>query len=401
MGGMGYLVAPGNYAKPDSTEYVPVPNLQSRDNEYVLQVIEPIEETAYVDEAKLIAVDHPIGTEVYPNEMMAVNIEPPDFELFCFKNIVEPIGAVDHRAVDVTKEISAIDRRYAGATEPDRRFIGLAEEHFVELDFGNRLEAVSPEARLVLFLYGWVEYGYSSTNFAASQAGMRLQAPSISVYRDGEWVELYHEVGYPAGIRHTMTLDVTGKVLPGDRRIRISSNMELYWDRIFVAPVLEGLELGVREVSVKSADLHFLGYPREYSPDGRHPTLYDYDSVDGAIAWKIMSGAYTRYGEVAELVEKADDCYVIMGRGEELTLRFPADAFGAIPDGCRRSFILKTDSFCKDMDLYSAYPDTVEPLPFHSMTNYPYGPNEKYPDDEKRRRYRREFNTRRVGEPGK
>lgn len=401
MGGVGYLVAPGDYVKPDSTEYVPVPNLQPRDNEYVLQVIEPIEETAYFDEAKLIAVDHPVGTEVYPNEMMAVNIEPPDFELFCFKDTIEVVSAVDHRGVDVTKEISSIDRRYAGATEPDRRFIGLAEEHFVELDFGDRLTGVSPQARLVLFLHGWVEYGYSSTNFAASQAGVRLQAPSVSVYRGGKWVELYHEVGYPAGIRHTMTLDVTGKVLPSDRRIRISSNMELYWDRIFAAPILEDIGLGVREVSATSADLHFLGYPREYSPDGRHPTLYDYDSVDGAVAWKIMSGDYTRYGEVAELVEEADDCYVIMGRGEELTLRFPADAFGAIPDGCRRSFILKTDSFCKDMDLYSAYPDTVEPLPFHSMSNYPYGSKENYPDDEKRRQYREKFNTRRVGEPEK
>lgn len=399
MGGLGYLAAPGNYVKPDSTEYVPVPNLQPRNNEYVLQVIEPIEETAYFDEAKLIAVDHPVGTEVYPNEMMAVNIEPPDFELFCFKDTIEVIGAVDHRGVDVTKEISAIDRRYAGARELDRRFIGLAEEHFVELDFGDRLTGVSPEARVVLFLYGWVEYGYSSTNFAAGQAGVHLQAPSISVFREGEWVELYHEVGYPAGIRHTMTLDVTGKVLPGDRRIRVSSNMELYWDRIFAAPILEEVGLGIREVSVKSADLHFLGYPREYSPDGRHPTLYDYDSVDGAIAWKMMSGDYTRYGEVAELVEEADDCYVIMGRGEELTLRFPADAFGAIPVAHVRSFILKTDSFCKDMDLYSAYPDTVEPLPFHSMSNYPYGPKEKYPNDEKRRQYREKFNTRRVGEP--
>jgi hypothetical protein len=114
-----------------------------------------------------------------------------------------------------------------------------------------------------------------------------------------------------------------------------------------------------------------------------------------------MEGSYTHYGEVAELVKEADDCYVIMGRGEELTLRFSADAFGPIPNGCRRSFILKTDSFCKDMDLYAAYPDTVEPLPFHSMSNYPYGPDEKYPDDEKRRRYRRQFNTRRVGEPAK
>jgi hypothetical protein len=113
-----------------------------------------------------------------------------------------------------------------------------------------------------------------------------------------------------------------------------------------------------------------------------------------------MEGNYTRYGEVSELLEKADDCYVIMGRGEELTLRFSVDAFGKVPAGCHRSFILKTDSFCKDMDLYSAYPDTVEPLPFHSMSNYPYGVNEKYPDDEKRREYRRRFNTRRVGGPG-
>jgi len=177
--------------------------------------------------------------------------------------------------------------------------------------------------------------------------------------------------------------------------------MELYWDRIFAAPILDDAGLDIREVSAKSADLHFLGYPREYSPDGRHPTLYDYDSVDGAIAWKIMRGDYTRYGDVAELVEEADDCYVIMGRGEELTLRFPVDAFGAIPAGYVRSFILKTDSFCKDMDLYSAYPDTVEPLPFHSMSNYPYGSDEHYPDDEKRRQYRENFNTRRVGESEK
>jgi len=249
-----------------------------------------------------------------------------------------------------------------------------------------------------VFLCGWVEYGYSSTNFAASQAGLRLQAPSVSVFREGKWVELYHEVGYPAGIRHIMTLDVTGKVLPSDQRIRVSSNMELYWDRIFAASILEDVRLDIREMSAQSADLHFLGYPREYSPDGRHPTLYDYDSVDGAIAWKMMPGEYTRYGDVTELVEEADDCYVIMGRGEELTLRFASDSFGPIPDGCVRSFIFKTDSFCKDMDLYSAYGDTVEPLPFHSMSNYPYGPDENYPDDLKRRHYRQEYNTRRVGE---
>ncbi len=397
MGGMGYLVAPDEYAKPDPTEYLPIPNIKPRDGEYVFQALEPIEEVVYFDQAKLIAVDHPEGTQVYPHEMMAISIPPVSFELFCFNNPIEPIRAVDDRGIDVTEKIRLVDRRYAGATEPDHRFIGLARDHIVELDFGDRLQAVSPQSRLVLFLHGWVEYPYSATNYAASQAGLRCHAPSIHVFRDGRWLELFNEVGYPAGIRHMMTLDVTGKLLPSDRRIRISSNMELYWDQIFVAPVLENAGLRIQELPVKSADLHFLGYPQEYSPDGRHPTLYDYDSVSGAVAWKIMEGDYTRYGEVTELLDKADDCYVIMGRGEEITLRFLAGDFNPTPEGFRRSFILKTDSFCKDMDLYSAYPDTVEPLPFHSMSTYPYGANEKYPDDEKRREYRRRFNTRRVG----
>jgi len=419
MGGIGYLVEPGVYAKPDSTEYIRVPNLQARDGEYILQVLEPVEEIVYFDEAKLIAVDHPAETEVYPNEMMAISAPPPDFELFCIKDVIEPVRVVDHRGVDVTDKMRTIDRHYAGVTELDRHFVGFAKEHFVELDFGDRLAAVSPQSRLVLFLYGWVEYPYSATNFAASQAGTRLHPPSVHVFRDGAWVELFREVGYPAGIRHMMTLDITGKVLPSDQRIRISSNMELYWDRIFIAPILDFLlapasgrgtraarrgltgERGliVQVVPVKNADLHFLGYPREYSPDGRHPYLYDYDNVDGAVAWKIMQGDYTRYGPVGELLHAADDCYVIMGRGEELTLCFAADAFRPTPEGCRRTFILKTDSFCKDMDLYSAHPDTVEPLPFHSMSNYPYGPAESYPDDEKQRHYREQFNTRRVPGP--
>ena len=196
-----------------------------------------------------------------------------------------------------------------------------------------------------------------------------------------------------------MTLDVTGKILPGDERIRISSNMEIYWDQIFIAPILDDAGLRTQELPVKSADLHFLGYPQEYSPDGRAPTLYDYDNISGAVAWKIMEGDYTRYGDVTKLLDEADDCYVIMGRGEELTLRFSADDFSPIPNGFRRSFILKTDSFCKDMDLYSAYPDTVEPLPFHSMSTYPYGADEKYPDDQKRREYRKRFNIRSIGNP--
>ena len=396
VGGLGYFLAPGTYAVPDPTEYLPIPRLEPLGGQYVLQVLEPLEEVVYFDEAKLIAVDHPAGTEVYPHEMAAVGSPPPAFEVFCFERPIDPVQAVDHRGIEVTEQLRRVDRRYAGATEPDHRFAGFARDHFVDLDFGERLSDVRPNARLVLFLHGWVEYGYSSTNFAAGQAGLRLKAPSLHVLREGRWIELFREVGYPAGLQHMMTLDVTGKILPGDRKIRISSNMELYWDRVFLAVHLDDAPLSLTEVAAESADLRFFGYPREYSPDGRHPNLYDYGNVDPAAAWKLMEGEYTRYGEVAELLNEPDDCYVIMGRGEELCLRFPAGGFGPVPEGCRRSFILKTDSFWKDMDLYTAHPDSVEPLPFHAMSGYPYAADEHYPDTEKTRQYRRRFNTRRV-----
>ncbi|MCP4453418.1 MAG: hypothetical protein GY809_18320, partial [Planctomycetes bacterium] len=177
---------------------------------------------------------------------------------------------------------------------------------------------------------------------------------------------------------------------------RISTNMELYWDQIFLSPVLSDAGLRVTEVVASHADLHFLGTPREYSPDGRLPLLYDYGSVDRTTPWKMMSGLYTRYGEVTELLDAADDQYVVMGPGEELTLKFPAKAFGPVPNGYCRSLIFKSDSYCKDMDLYSAFPETVEPLPFHGMSGYPYPQPEAYPDDSEHIQYREQFNTRRI-----
>ncbi len=392
MGGLGYLVAPDRFAQPDPTEYVRLPPLEPRRGFYVLQVIEPLEEVVYFDEAKLLAVDHPEGTEVFANEMAAVGLPPPAFELFCVGERIEPVRAVDHRGQDVTDALRRVDRHYAGATQPDPRFAGFAEQHAVEMEFGPRLARLEPAQRGVLFLNGWVEYAYSSTNYAAAQAGLRLEAPSLDVWRDGQWVELFHEAGYPAGLQHWMTLDLGGKLRPGEHRLRIRSNMEIYWDCAFVAPV--ATLPAPQEVPAASADLHFFGYPREYSPDGRRPNLYDYSNRDRLVPWKVMPGYYTRFGEVTELVRRADDCYVIMGSGEELTLRFAAGAFGPVPPGYRRTFILKTDSFCKDMDHYTACGDAVEPLPFHAMRSYPYGADEHFPDTAATRHWRQTYNTR-------
>jgi len=99
---------------------------------------------------------------------------------------------------------------------------------------------------------------------------------------------------------------------------------------------------------------------------------------------------------VTELLQDADDRFVILGRGEEVTLKFSARRLPALPRGWKRDFILYSNGYCKDMDPNTAYPDTVEPLPFHSMSAYPYPETEHYPDDPSHLEYIKRYNTRHV-----
>ena len=52
-------------------------SLREQQGRLRLRLQEPMEEVVYLDQVRLIAVDHPAGTEVYPNEMMAISAPPP------------------------------------------------------------------------------------------------------------------------------------------------------------------------------------------------------------------------------------------------------------------------------------------------------------------------------------
>ncbi|MGQ9915217.1 MAG: FG-GAP-like repeat-containing protein [Thermogutta sp.] len=402
MGGLGYLVAPDVYAVPDPTEIVPIPELQAKNGRHQIRIVEPLEEVVYLDEIKLLAVDHPADTTVLPHEMMAVNLPPPPFEIFAIReqDRLDPIAARDHEGKDVLTALTKVDRQYAGATRLDPRFCGVALPHGIELDFGPGLQdRIGGPQRLILAANGWVEYGYSQTNFAAFQANVRLEAPSVDVFRDGQWVELLREAAYPAGINHWMTIDLTHLLRPGDSRLRIRSNLELYWDRIFLAAVEIVSPERIHEIPATHAELRYLGFPREYSPDGKGPNLLDYANIDYTLSWKALPGWFTRFGDVRELIASPDDAFVIFGPGEEVAVEFDAHAIPSPPPGYVRSWLLKTDSFCKDMDLYTAAGETLAPLPFHGMSRYPYPPEETYPDTPATHRAREVYNTRRVGPP--
>jgi hypothetical protein len=174
--------------------------------------------------------------------------------------------------------------------------------------------------------------------------------------------------------------------------------MRISWDQILVNTFSGSPEYRLHRLSASKADLRYAGFPREFSPDGKKPFIYDYDWIDPIAPWKSHAGSYTRFGNVTPLLGSKDDQYVIMRNGDEIQIDFSAARLPALPKGWARTFLLYADGFGKDMDIHSAIPDTVTPLPFHAMSGYPYPETEHYPDTEAHRRYQRDYNTRRVPE---
>jgi hypothetical protein len=284
-----------------------------------------------------------------------------------------------------------------------RSWAGFAEEHAVDLDFGNRLAAYGPADRLVLCLTGWTDYPWPHAIWAAHQAGVQMQAPILErLGEDGQWRRLA-EIGFPAGLSRLMTFDVTGMLAGPSCRVRVRTNLQIYWDQVFVAagcqavPVPSPKDAPVRSVvlEVQQATLAGGGMLQEYSPDGRLPTIYDADRVSSVPAVRL-AGRLTRHGDVTELLRAADDCFVIFGPDDMLTVRFDARTLPALPSGWHRSFVLRSWGFGKVSGPFIAAGATIEPLPFRAMSGYPYTPGEHYPDDRAHTEYRRRYNTREV-----
>lgn len=393
MGGgeMGHLDAPGSFNMPDPTEYVRIrPGLlRERNGRYELRVTNELEEALFVDHVQLIAVTHPQGTEIYPNEGLT---EPPQpFKIYTTRDARPPLAAVDEHGHDVLARITKLDREYPDDF-PLYPIRGFAKDHELTLQLGP-----SQSTHTRLLLTGWTDYAWSSDNLAASQSGKSLTLPAVQVKdKQGQWRTVIENVGIPVGRPQTVVADLTGKFLSDSREVRIVTNMRIYWDQILVDTSDGDAPLKLTRLDPSVAALRWRGFSLEHSPDGRQPLTYDYKQVSFTSPWKVMTGHYTREGDVRALVLASDDMFVISRPGDELSLSFAANQLPPLPQGWTRTFLLYADGFSKEMDINSASPDQVGPLPFHGMTKYPYTWPEHYPLTEARRRYLETYNTRVV-----
>jgi Flp pilus assembly protein TadD len=398
-GSVGECEPDGGHRPPRPEESVKIEShqLAPRDGHYLLKINEPMSEVTYLDRLQLVVLDHLADVRVYPDERFPSAGPPPTQALLAFRQEIFPVKATDHRGQDVTARLRAWDRDTVDGFAR-RTWVGFAEEHAVTLDFGDRLARFGPKDRLILCLAGWTDYPYPESIWAAHQAGVEMQPPVLERQTaDGRW-EKVADAGFPAGLPRLMTLEVTSKLAGPSCVLRLRTNMHVFWDQAFVAPLIETVIPGrpgtvrATTLEVASADLSARGCVKEFSPDGREPTVYDYDRLDSFPVARL-SGRLTRYGDVAELLLAADDRFVIIGPGDELTVRFAAGGLPPLPEGMKRSFVLRTWGYCKDSGPFTALGETVEPLPFRAMSNYPYGAGEKHPDAE----YQRRWNTRSVG----
>jgi Flp pilus assembly protein TadD len=397
---VGHWVAPDKRNMPDPDEYMKVEgaSLQAKDGKFEFKMVEPMEELDYLDQARLIAVDHPADVEVYPNERFMSEPPFPQFKVITAQGARPPAGAWDDQNHNISPLIAERDKKYVTNFGGELPYAGFAPMHWIELDLGQW----EPENPLRLLMDGWTDYFSASSMYAAWQAGIVPIPPYVEAQDDsGKWVNVIDDMGFPAGLERTMVADLTGKLPPGTRFIRINTNLRIYWDRIRVDNSPADTPFKTTEVPLVSAKLAFRGYPKFVEGKPADDLSYVYEEVSATGPYSRQIGNYTRYGDVTDLVKKIDDEYVIYGSGDEVSVAFDATALPDLPEGWTRDYFFFADGWAKDMDFYAAHGDTVTPLPFHTKYAYPYPKGVAYPLDSAHLKYMLEYNTRGVaGPPG-
>ncbi len=372
-GTLGELISPTQYLPLDPDEWMKIDGarIKPRDGAYELRLVNQNPETDFVDEARLLAVDHPAEVEVFPNERMT-GPPFPQTKVWAVRDARPPLSAFDDTGRDVLSRISKVDRVYHAEPRP-LPWRGFAQSHSLTLDLGPF--AASP----VLLLNGYIEWGGSSTALGAGQAGVLYAPPKLEVIgRDGRWRTALADMGYPAGRARTIVVPLAGVFPTNDHRIRITTNMTIYWDEIRVAFEADS-PLTTHHSPLTKASVQRSGYPRDQASDGNAPPIPNYQQRDSFRDYPTQIGAFTAYGDATPLIRATDDEYVILNHGDELRLRFGQGKLPPVRRGWKRDLLVYFFGYGKSTDVNTSDSLTVGPLPFRAMSGYPYSRPQAYP----------------------
>lgn len=390
-GGLGYSDAAHIYdfRPPTPLDYTKIDGsqLSPKDGVYILEIAEDQNEIAYVDAVKLLAIDHASNLEICMDSLDYYHQEKP-FEIYTVKNPKPPVLAIDGIGKDILPVISEMDREYT-------------EAHYynfdtITLDLGD----LSDAKQIKLLYNAYVEWPMSPEH---AQRYRYLQSHPDEQYdymsyaevinEEGQWERAPVEFGFPQEWPRTAVLDITNWFKTEDYRLRIHNFHKIHVDYIAV-DTSENVEVHKTELAPAAAKLHWKGVSVQSSPDGKDPLLSDYYSVTELAGYSTYEGNFTRYGDVLPLLAEVDDKFVVMHAGDSITVTFNGLP---IPEGMERDYYVVSDAYYKEnfvRHLLGQEISSVEPLPFHGMTTYPYSNSETYPHDAEHTAYLQEYNTR-------
>lgn len=360
---------PGEWVKVNGADVAPVHGKISA------RFMEPMEEVNYIDQLRMIAVDHPADVEVNPDERFLDNPPFASGRVVASEGLRLPVGAWDGEGRDVLRLLSRRDHNFASGFTA-LPFDGFADLHALTLDLGP----IDAEAPLRLLMTGYVNYFSATSLYAAWQAGVKEISPYVEAeLPDGTWQRIPGNAGFPAGLERTIVVDLTGKLQQGTRRIRIITNLQIYWDQVLIDQSTHA-QTRTTEVPLASATLHFRGYPKQIDLASPGDLDYNYSMVSLTGPFQRERGNYTRMGDVTPLLRTVSDRFVIFGSGEEIRAEFDASHLPALPRHWKRDYFFYANGYVKDMDWWDASPYTVAQIPFHGMTAYPYSKQQAAPE---------------------
>ncbi|MCE5191366.1 MAG: cytochrome c3 family protein [Actinomycetia bacterium] len=385
-GVLGIMVAPGEYRYPPSIEdsRIDSEQLVAKDGKYLLRLKNEKDEIEYVDNVTLRAIDHPKGSQVYLDDVTRTfntrgmgdarvyTVKDPKPVKATYDNIVYYRGK-PVTGMDITKQLAKADGTFAPAS--------LFDDNRYTFDLGD----LKSDANVKLVMRGWSEFATPAERTEWLKSGSKWPGMVLEVSDGrGGWKTIDTDLAFIPGYDKTVVFDLSKKFPAGsDFKVRMRGLTRTHIDWVGVdtsAPV----KTTVTELAPTVADLSYVGQAR--AEKTAYPS-YDYNDVH--TPGHFHQGAFTKFGDVRKLLGSADDRYVIMDTGDEVALSFDEQP---VPAGMERTYVIHTDGYFQELT------GKVDPLPFHAMTNYPYGEGESYPTDALHKDYLTTWNTRVHGQ---
>jgi hypothetical protein len=362
----------------DPWDYIKIDNImiEPRNGYYDMALTQLWDEIFYIDTVKLIAVDHAPNVDVFSTKGTYLYALDDLGTIYTVsKNPSPPVSAfsigADGERTCVLSQIYALDEVKTSGNE--------FHWDTLELDLGDLsgAEEIKLVVGGVIVYSSGEEQGNWASQFYDKPEERPFPPPYMEVKIGDEWVRVPDNRQFPLLLvtPESFVVDLTG-LFPANTTeylIRIHTWFDSRFDYIRVDTTPQDMTIQTQTIYPDYAD-----FTQAFVPS--HVT---------------STGNFTRYGDVTELLLEADNRFVIGRKGDSLKLLFNVTEFGPVPEGMERDYFVVVSCWFKVPGL-PYLPFTVDPLPFHDMSSFPYPHTENYPYNEANLSYLEEYNIRTI-----